>query len=467
MGHSASRLVIIGAGPAGMAAAVKAHHLGLNVTLLDEYPRLGGQYYRGQAATLADGSPGELASHGSCIDCRLETSVFDIPCEGRLSIWSPQSGAGSLEYEAIIVATGAYDRPVPLPGWTLPGVVTAGGVLALVKSHGVLPGRRFLLSGSGPLLMPVADVLSATGAQVLVLDATPFRAFLRGLNTLVRDWPVFGEAAGYQVRLLRRGVTILYGRAVTSIEGDGRVQRATFQRVDPDWQPIPGSACTVEVDSVVLGFGLIPHLDLARLLGCEIAYDVDSGCHVVRVDAQMRTKRPAAYAAGETTGLSGARVAKLEGQLAALAAARDLGVVSETAYRAACRTLNRQLERLCRTARWFARTCRPRPGLWSLALADTVLCRCEEVRLRDVEASLVANSATPQAVKVATRAGMGLCQGKICSALIAEILQARYGYEIPPTGYPWSQRPPIRPVPVSDWAALLDGKTERPGESLP
>ena len=273
MGSSELRVVVIGAGPAGIGAAVKAHQLGLSVILLDEYPCVGGQFYRGQADTLADGSPGWFDRYGGRIECRLETLVFDVPCAGLLSIWSPRTGSANLEYAAIILATGAYDRPVPLPGWTLPGVITVGGALALVKSYGVLPGRRFLLSGSGPLLMPAADTLSASGAEVLVLEATPLRSSLRGLGTLALDRSVLAEAIGYQARLLRRGVRTLYGRMVTSFDGDGRVQYATFHRVDAHWRPIPGSARTVEVDGVGLGFGLIPHLDVAQLLGCEITYE--------------------------------------------------------------------------------------------------------------------------------------------------------------------------------------------------
>jgi NADPH-dependent 2,4-dienoyl-CoA reductase/sulfur reductase-like enzyme len=231
---------------------------------------------------------------------------------------------------------------------------------------------------------------------------------------------------------------------------------ATIHRVDDDWNLVPGSEITLKVDAVCLGFGFVPQLELAQLLGCAIEYCEETSDFIVRTDAATRTSRPHVYAAGEVTGLGGVRVAVAEGRLAGLTAAHDAGLLSVKEYGAHLKKLSTRLTRTRRVADWMRRAYRPRAGLWSLAEPSTLLCRCEDVTLASAEAALACNTPTPYAVKTATRAGMGLCQGRICNSYLIQWLRARRDYQVPQDGWPWRIRPPIRPVPLGDW--LLSGE---------
>ncbi len=168
----------------------------------------------------------------------------------------------------------------------------------------------------------------------------------------------------------------------------------------------------------------------------------------------MRTSQPHIYAAGEIGGIGGSRVAVAEGRLAGLTAAHDVGMVSQECYGAGVKRLNKRLAHVRRLADWMRNAYRPRVGLWDLAEPSTIVCRCEDVTLGSIQEELATNAATPHAVKTATRSGMGLCQGRICSQYIMEWLQAHHGFRIPPDNWPWRIRPPLRPVRLNDW--LLD-----------
>lgn len=444
-------LVVVGGGPAGISAATQAAHQGMAVTVVDEYDRLGGQYFRGRQESTAAGSPHRFSRESPGVQVFANTVVVDTPAKGVLSIWKQGGGVQSLAYDALVVATGAYDRTVALPGWTLPGVFTAGGASTLAKAHGVTPGRRLLVAGSGPFLLAVADDLSARGCNVQVVEATPLRASVGGLPTIARDPAITRQTIGYLSRLGWRRVRRRYASMVTAIHGDDRVEAATIHRVDPDWRPIAGSETTVEVDAVCLGFGFVPQLELAQALKCTIGYWEASSDFYVKTDDAMRTSQANVYAAGEVTGIGGVPVAVAEGCLAGLTAAYDLGLVGKSGYDAEVRQLTRRRVRARRLGDWIRHAYRPRAGLWSLADAQTMLCRCENVTMQSAEAALAHNPATPYAVKTATRAGFGLCQGRICSPYLIEWLRARHGYRVPEEERPWRVRPPIRPVPAGAW----------------
>ena len=448
------RLVVVGGGPAGLAAALQAARLGMVVTVVEEQATLGGQYFRGRQASEHEGSPRHFYRQSPGTQVLVDTAVFDAPADGLLSIWSQGTGARALAYDALVLATGAVDRPVALPGWTLPGVLTAGAASILAKAYGVAPGHRVLVAGTGPFLLAAADDLTRIGCRVRVIEATPLSTSIGGLPVIARNPELARQMLGYAVRLAARGVRWGYGRMVTSIHGDDRVEAATIQRVDQEWHPLAGSQKTVEVDAVCLGFGFVPQLELAQLLGCEIRYCQETSDFAVRTDAAMRTSLPHVYAGGEITGLAGMPAAVAEGRTAGLTAAHDLGLLSDSAYAAQVQELAVRMARLRRMTDWARRAFRPRIGLWSLAGPSTILCRCEDVSVAAAEAALKHTAATPLAVKAATRSGMGLCQGRICSFYLTEWLRARHGFQVADGNLPWRIRPPIRPVPLGEWLAL-------------
>ena len=453
----AKHLVVAGGGPAGVSAATRAAQLGMAVTVVDEYDKLGGQYFRGRQDSTAAGSPRRFSSESPGVQTLANTVVVDTPANGVLSVWQQDVGVQTLTYDALVLATGAYDRTVALPGWTLPGVLTAGGASTLAKVHGVTPGQRMLVAGSGPFLLAVADDLSAKGCDVQVVEATPLSTSVGGLPKIARDAAITHQTIGYLWRLRRRGVGRRYASMVTAVHGDDRVEAATIHRVDQAWRPIAGSETTVNVDAVCLGFGFVPQLEMAQSLKCTIGYWEESSDFYVKTDKAMRTSQANVYAAGEVTGIGGVRVAVAEGCLAGLTAAYDLGLVDKDDYDAEVRQLTSRLVRVRRLGNWIRHAYRPRAGLWSLTDAETMLCRCEDVTMHSAEEALVHNPATPYAVKTATRAGFGLCQGRICSPFLIEWLRARHGYRVPEEERPWRVRPPIRPVPVGEW--LMDGES--------
>jgi len=452
MSEAGRRLIVVGTGPAGLSAALSGAEAGLDVTVIDESAKPGGQYFRGRQESEAEGSPRHFAEHSRGISVMMNTAVIDAPADGRLSVWSEAGGARDIAYDRLVIATGAYDRPVAIPGWTLPGVLAAGGASTLAKLHDVVPGRRMLVAGSGPFLLAVADDLSSKGCSVDVIEATPFGVSVGGLRDIAGDREIARQTFGYLARLALRGVRRRYGEIVTGIHGRDRVEAASISQVDADWSPVPGTERTVLVDGVCLGFGFVPQLELAQILDCDLSYDDIAASHFVAVDASMRSSRPGIYAAGEVTGIGGMRVAISEGRLAGLTAAHDAGVLGAEAYTAASTPVLRRLRSVRRVADWLSDAYRPRKGLWALADADTVLCRCEDVKRADAERALRSNPPTPFAVKTMTRAGMGLCQGRICGPFISQWLRAEHGYEMP-EARPWRIRPPLRPVPLGDWPA--------------
>src|SRR6185436_8982749 len=242
----------------------------------------------------------------------LRTSAISIR-ETAVVVVEDGERARTLSGRRVLIAPGAHDRPVVFPGWTLPGVITAGGAQTLVKTQRVLPGRKILFAGSGPLALAFPAQLRGYGANVTaVLEAGPapgvrdvarLLAAARGNVTLLRD------AVSYRTALLRARVPLRYRRIVVAAEGDGRVEHVVHAAADAEWRPVAGSEERVEADALCLGYGFFPSAELLRLAGCDFGYDEDLGGPVVTVDEWQRTTQPAILAAGDGTGVAGSYVA--------------------------------------------------------------------------------------------------------------------------------------------------------------
>ena len=409
---------VVGAGPAGMAAAAELARGGLDVVVLDEGQRAGGQIYRqmvdgGDAHAVAE-PPSHAVGHelltdfGSTAVRLISGAVVWDAQPGRL--WFERDGRSRLlRCREIVLAPGAYDRCVPFPGWTLPGVVTAGALQVMVRGFGVVPGRRALVVGSGPLLLPTVTSLLAAGVKVVAaLEASSRWRAVRAAPAVALHAARRREASWYMRQLWRAGVQLRWGWTVFACEGDGRVQRAVIGRVDARGRPRPRTRRTIDVDVVGAGFGLVPSTEIALRLGCEARFDAARGGHIAVVDRQQRTSVADVYAAGEVCGIGGAEVAMAEGVLAA---------ASVLAARTGQSVANGPIERVRRERRAadsLLRAFAPLPGLNQLALPDTIVCRCEDVtRLRAEQAAAV-HGASMRAIKVGCRAGMGPCQARIC-----------------------------------------------------
>ena len=466
---NASRpLVIIGGGPAGMTAAIEAARAGLHPTLIDEAPRLGGQVYRHPPEVFQIGDPralgddfarGErLRQEFTAVAGRVEvlsnTTVLAV-WPNREILWATGERSGVLRAERLIIASGAYDRPMPFPGWTLPGVMTAGGVQTLLKTVRVRPGRRALVVGTGLLILSVARRLHEMGVDVaFVLDAGDPPWAGGGFPDEWGEWNAIQDARDHLARLTDAGIPLLSNHTVFEAHGAGEVQAASFGPVDPaTWRPLMGRCQRIDVDLVVTGFGFVPNTELTELAGCRHHYTADLGGWIPLRDNHLQTTVPGVFAIGDGAGIGGVLVALEEGRVAGIAAAEQAGVIDP---REAARRRSRPLERLAALAEpraVLSEVSRIRPGLLDLATPDTLACRCEEVRFADVRAAVDQGARDLQAVKLLTRLGMGPCQGRNCAPHAGMHLGVATGRTAADAGR-INPRPPLKPVSLGALAAM-------------
>ncbi|GAA1789150.1 NAD(P)/FAD-dependent oxidoreductase [Luedemannella flava] len=397
-------VAVVGAGPAGLAAAGAALAAGRTVALVDAGSRPGGQFWRHpEGRPPADRAYQELV--GAIDDGRL-TRLVDA------AVWFAEAGddgfrlhtaKGVVTAARVVIATGAYDRVVPFPGWDLPGVVTAGGAQALIKGSGVAVGRRVVVAGAGPFLLSVAAGLVKAGADVpVVVEAGDPRRYAARPGALLAAPGKLIEAARYAATFAARRVRYRTRHAVTAAHGTDAVEAVTISALDRDGNPVAGGERRVACDAVAVSYGFVPQLELALALGCGTRVDVD-GNLVLAVDDRQRTTVDGVYAAGEVTGVGGWALAVAEGRLAGASAA---------GAPAPART---PVARLRRFAAAMHRAHRV-PGGWPRWVSDaTLVCRCEEVTAGAVRAAVTELGATDaRAVKLFARPGMGWCQGRMC-----------------------------------------------------
>ena len=431
-------LVVIGGGPAGIAAAATAAKHGLSVALIDERPTLGGQIYKrvgpgfkvksakevGKDYFLGEELINELEN--SSVELFLETLVGTIENSTVVIVRNGES-AERLSYKKLLISPGAYDRPVAFPGWTLPGVITAGAAQSLVKTQRVNPGSRIFFAGSGPLALAFPAQLSGYGANIVgIIEAAPrpgiFKA-LRILFAVIGNLDLMRDAAKYQFHLISNRIPMTYRRIIVSANGKDRVESVTHAKVDKNWRVIPGTEKTVEVDALCVGYGFFPSVELFRLLGCELAYEESRGGAVVKLDNWGATSVANVFGAGDGTGISGSYVAIARGRLAALKIAAELGKISETSLTALATGFQKTFKRRTKFQSAINNAYEIKSGIYALADNKTVICRCESVTLENI-LPVLESTVDPSVVKAYTRCGMGLCQGRNCqrqiSALIAE-----------------------------------------------
>jgi thioredoxin reductase len=416
-------VAVLGAGPAGLAAAVAAAAQGSRTVLIDAAARPGGQYWRHRDGDDGAGRPGW--KHFECLrgalnaqrgpDYRPGHAVWHVErTETGFTLHATcEDSAREIRSRTVIVATGAYDRQLPFPGWTIPGVFTAGAVQALVKGQGVLAGTAIAVAGTGPFLLPVAAGLAAAGARVVgVFEAGRPTAFARHPLAALRGLPKLAEGAGYLRTLLRHRIPYHSRSAIVAAHGTGTVTGATVARLDARWRIVPGSTRAVDCDTIAVGYGFTPQTEIPLQLGCAMVPDAD-GSLVAQVDSRQRSTVAGVYAAGEACGVGGAQLCVVEGELAGLHAA-----YATTGAAPGGRRLARLLRQ--RTARRsFAAALHqayPVPGGWQTWLRpDTTVCRCEEISATTILDAVNDLGATdPRAVKLYARPGMGLCQGRVC-----------------------------------------------------
>lgn len=437
-------VVIVGAGPAGISAARTLLDHGIKPCLVDENLRGGGQIYRRQPANFqrsakqlygfeaskAEAVHRTLDELAPLIDYRPETLVWNAE-DGRLDMLN-NGRAESVEYAQIIVATGATDRILPVPGWTLPGVYSLGAAQIALKYQGCAIGERVAFCGSGPLLYLVAYQYAKAGAKVVaVLDSAPFSAQCRALPALLGQPATLAKGMYYRAWLTAHGIPVHQGATLKHIEGE---QRVTAIR----W-----GEHTVACDAVAFAHALRSETQLADLLGCEFSWNSLNRAWLPQRDVAGRSSIAGVYLAGDGAGIMGADAAHMAGERAALAVLADSRIAIDQ-RRAA--ELERQLASIERF-RHGLETAFPFPLQWAAQAPDAlIVCRCEEVSAGDVRAVVDEGHWEINRVKAHCRVGMGRCQGRMCGLAAAEIIAERSGRGIEATGRLRGQAP-IKPLP--------------------
>lgn len=437
-------VVIVGAGPAGISAARTLLDYGTRACLVDEGLRGGGQIYRRQPegfqrtaqqlygfeAGKAQAVHRTLDELAPLIDYRPRTLVWNAE-DQRLDLFT-DNRADSVEYSRLIVATGATDRILPVPGWTLPGVYSLGAAQIALKYQGCAIGERVALCGSGPLLYLVAYQYVKAGATVVaVLDSAPFSAQCRALPALLGQPATLAKGMYYRAWLTAHGVPVHQGATLAQIDG---VQRVSGIR----W-----GAHTLACDAVAFAHALRSETQLADLLGCAFAWNPLNRAWLPTRDSAGRSSVNGVYLAGDGAAIMGADAAQMAGERAALALLEDVGITIDR-HRPA--VLEQQLARIQRF-RLGLETAFPFPEKWAAQAPDNLtVCRCEEVSAGDIRAVVDAGHWEINRVKAHCRVGMGRCQGRLCGLAAAEIVAERSGRSVEDVGRLRGQAP-IKPLP--------------------
>jgi NADPH-dependent 2,4-dienoyl-CoA reductase/sulfur reductase-like enzyme len=441
-------IAIIGAGPAGIRAAQTLVAHGVYPVLLDEAARGGGQVYRRQPANFTR-TPNQLygfeAHKASALHQTVDELREQIDYRPDTLVWNAEGGlldtlhdgrAARLAYASVIVATGATDRILPVPGWTLPGVYSLGAAQIALKFQGCAIGERVVFAGSGPLLYLVAYQYAKAGAHVVaVLDSSPLSAQARALPGLLAQPATLAKGLYYRTWLTAKGIAVQQGASLSRIDGERRVQSLS-------WQNGKGQH-RLDCDAVAFAHGLRSETQLADLLGCEFAWNPLNRAWLPQRDHAGRSSSSGVYLAGDGAGIMGADAAEMAGERAALALLEDLGYQVDPQR---CAQLEHSLERIGRFRQGLERAF-AFPEDWAGRAADEVMiCRCEEVSVGDIRQVVGEGHWEINRVKAHCRVGMGRCQGRMCGAAAAEIIARESGRNIQEIGRLRAQAP-LKPVP--------------------
>ena len=538
-----AELAVVGAGPAGVEAAVTAAGYGVDVVLIDEQPAPGGQVYRAAPGAFpARGRvPGPDEAAGDAMRARLAASPVEARAGER--VWSVVARAGIIasapfapklpgpepgpapkpdrapspsappafdpapdletETEAmrretglpsggdawfrldtvgadgprtvladcIVLAPGAVERVVPFPGWTLPGVIGLGAATVLLKSQRLLPGRRVVVAGAGPLVPAVAAaIVKAGGTVAAVADLAGPSDWLRALPRLAAMPRLLGRGAGWLVRIAGARVPILFRHSVRSAAGRRALEEVTVAPVGPDgsWRGgAPGDATgggqamerRIEADALAVGHGLAPATEIARLLRLRHRFSRAEGGWLPETDLWGQTSLAGCHAAGDAAGVHGAAAAAHSGRAAGISAALYARRIRPDVALARVRRARRGHARAARFGAAMGRLAALPPALVVSMPADTVVCRCEDVTRREIEEAVAQGAREVNQLKHFTRCGMGPCQGRVCGEAAAELLAARIAGD-PDEGRraagQWTGRAPLRPVAMDDLVGRFD-----------
>jgi thioredoxin reductase len=467
-------VAIVGAGPAGLGAAAILREHAIRVTIIDEQPRAGGQILRQppRSFSVERWLPGKLydrvkhalrsVEEHTDIDWRMSSSVLGIlrPSAFRVraersghEVWiQDAAGTSFLRAKTVLIAAGCYERPLAFPGWTLPGVMGAGAIQAFVKSQQFVPGDRFVLAGSHPLQLVVADQLLSAGAKVAAVVFTQQKWL--AMRSLAHPMVLLGHSAQFleTARILRRlrraHVPVIFGSSVLRAEGNEAVESATIAMLRADGTPDPQRTQTFDCDRIGVCHGFLASSELPRQAGAAVHWRDEAGGWLVDHDEWFESSVESLFVAGEVTGVAGADAALEKGRIAAVGILRRLGRLDDASAGRLAQPARRRLNRLHGFAGLLHQLASPPPQLANATMTDdSTLCRCESISRGEFERQLRDNPhvVSSDAAKLLTRVGMGMCQGRMCGDNAARVLAAARAMSQAEVG-PLQAQPPVKPV---------------------
>ncbi len=448
-------VAIVGAGPAGLAAAAVTAGCGLSTILLDENPGAGGQVYRAIETTpvrdpkildrdYTDGNDLVLDLKDTAAQYVRGAVVWSLARDGEIGV-SVNGRAHMLRAKRTILSPGAMERPFPIPGWTLPGVMTAGGAQTLLKASGIVPEGRIVMAGCGPLLWLCAYQLLAAGCNVqAILDTTDAQArsaSLRHAATFATS-PYVAKGLKLMAKV-RRKTRVVTGVTRLAAHGGGQLETVTYSAKQ-------GTVDRMQADHLLLHHGVIPNINLAMSVGVPHKWDDVQLCWTPEVDSFGTTSIPGIAIAGDGAGIAGAWAAQYRGRLAGIAAVRAIdpnrtGLPDELAVR-------RGLAHATRGRAFLDHLYRPAPT-FRIPTGDTIVCRCEEITASQIKEAVALGVEGPNQMKSFLRCGMGPGQGRLCGTTVTELIADARGVSPAEVGY-YRLRPPVKPITLAELAGL-------------
>ncbi|TDF86205.1 FAD/NAD(P)-binding oxidoreductase [Pseudomonas sp. H9] len=450
-------LLIIGAGPAGMSAAVEATGKGLSVTVLDEQPAPGGQIYRNvqhaDAAQRAVLGP-DYQSGLRLVDAFLAsgarylcgTSVWLID-EEKQTHYLRDGQAYVIKPRRLLIATGAYERPMPVPGWTLPGVMTAGAGQILIKNAALVPAQPVLLAGCGPLLYLLAVQYLNAGAKVAALvDTSTTADMLRAwahVPRALKGWRDLGKGLALLNTLRRAGVKHYRGAHSLRVEGQAQAEALSFVSAEGEQR--------IAAPLILLHQGVVPNTQISWSLRLDHQWNDAQLCWQATRDAWGETSLPGVFIAGDGGAIAGAGAASVQGRLAALAVVHQLQRIDGDQFKRQARPLMKALKRHLAARPLIDAMYRPLAQT-RIPADEVIVCRCEEVTAGDVRRYVDLGCQGPNQTKAFGRCGMGPCQGRLCGLTVTQVIAEQRNVPVASVGY-YRIRPPIKPVTLGQLAS--------------
>jgi NADPH-dependent 2,4-dienoyl-CoA reductase/sulfur reductase-like enzyme len=453
-------LAVIGAGPAGLAAAATAAGLGVDVLLLDENPNVGGQIFRAIAGNPVNNHTLLGADYWRGETLARDAAASSAQHAAGATVWSvsPYEGAGFeiavsmagrsrlITAREVMLATGALERPFPIPGWTLPGVMSCGGAQSALKASGLVPDGRVVIAGCGPLLWLIAwQYLNAGVAIEAILDTTPHANWLNALPHLPAflDSTYFSKGAKLLLAV-RRKVRVIGGVRSLRAEGTDKVEAVIYTTA--------GRQRRIATDLLLLHQGVVPNINLSQAIGCRHRFDDLQLAWTPETDPWGLTSMAGVTVAGDGAGIAGAEIAAERGRIAAIGAAHRLGRIDATWRNRHAAESSAPLTHFMRGRPFLDALYRP-AKTFRVPHGDTIVCRCEEVTAERIRATVPLGATGPNQMKAFLRCGMGPCQGRLCGLTVTELIADVRGVSPAEVGH-YRLRPPVKPITLGELAAM-------------